>query len=104
MSLDEFLIICPGNVLEVTDHLAQRRFDLPALLLRQRCHRTPLQLTTRVLDRLLELNGEPLADDAATRPLEDPWEGIVDNSKSRVLLGVRPIYPSVYSARDAGAL
>jgi nucleoside-diphosphate-sugar epimerase len=53
---------------------------------------------------LLELNGEPLADDAATRPLEDPWEGIVDNSKSRVLLGVRPIYPSVYTARDAGAL
>jgi nucleoside-diphosphate-sugar epimerase len=50
------------------------------------------------------LNGEALADDAAERPLEDPWAGIVDNGAARRALGWRPIYPSVYTARDAGAL
>jgi len=53
---------------------------------------------------LLELNGEPLAEDAVARPLDDPWEGIVDTAKSREALGFRPIYPTVYTARDAGAL
>jgi nucleoside-diphosphate-sugar epimerase len=53
---------------------------------------------------LLELNGETLAPDAAYRPLDDPWEGIVDTSKSRTVLGFRPIYPTVYAARDAGAI
>jgi nucleoside-diphosphate-sugar epimerase len=50
------------------------------------------------------LNGEPLPDDAAERPLEDPWAGIVDTGAARRVLGWRPIYPSVYTARDAGAL
>jgi nucleoside-diphosphate-sugar epimerase len=36
--------------------------------------------------------------------LEDPWEGIVDNRRARAELGWRPIHPSVYAARDAGAL
>jgi nucleoside-diphosphate-sugar epimerase len=36
--------------------------------------------------------------------LEDPWEGIVDTRRARVELGWRPIHPSVYAARDAGAL
>jgi nucleoside-diphosphate-sugar epimerase len=53
---------------------------------------------------LHELNGEPLAANAAARPLEDPWEGIVDTSRARAQLGVRPLYPTVYTARDAGAL
>jgi|SRR5215218_7806278 nucleoside-diphosphate-sugar epimerase len=53
---------------------------------------------------LLRLNGEPVPADASARPLDDPWEGIVDTAKSRDLLGLRPIYPSVYAARDAGAL
>jgi nucleoside-diphosphate-sugar epimerase len=53
---------------------------------------------------LLALNGEQPDDDAATRPLEDPWEGIFDTTRLRTLLGVRPIYPTVYAARDAGAL
>ena len=51
---------------------------------------------------LLALNGEPPGDE--DRPLEDPWAGIVDASAARRVLGWRPIYPSVYTARDAGAL
>ena len=53
---------------------------------------------------LLRLNGEPPADDAGGRELDDPWEGIVDTARSRAELGWRPIFPSVYTARDAGAL
>jgi nucleoside-diphosphate-sugar epimerase len=53
---------------------------------------------------VLRLNGEPIASDAAQRPLDDPWEGIVDTAKARAELGLRPVYPSVYTARDAGAL
>jgi nucleoside-diphosphate-sugar epimerase len=53
---------------------------------------------------LFELNGEPVPEDAADRPLDDPWEGIVDTARARAELGIRPLYPSVYTARDAGAL
>ena len=53
---------------------------------------------------LLELNGERAAPDAESRGLQDPWEGIVDTALARAALGYRPIYPSVYAARDAGAL
>jgi nucleoside-diphosphate-sugar epimerase len=53
---------------------------------------------------LLEVNAEPVAAEAADRPLEDPWEGIVDSAKARHELGFRPIFPSLLSARAAGAL
>jgi nucleoside-diphosphate-sugar epimerase len=53
---------------------------------------------------LLNLNGEPIAEEAASRRLDDPWEGIADTSKIRRQLGFRPVYPTVYSAKDAGAL
>jgi nucleoside-diphosphate-sugar epimerase len=53
---------------------------------------------------LLELNGEPLAAEARALELDDPWEGIVDTTRARAALGVRPVYPSVYTACDAGAL
>ncbi|MEW9534356.1 NAD-dependent epimerase/dehydratase family protein [Microbispora sp. NPDC049125] len=52
---------------------------------------------------LLNLNGEPIAEDAASRTLGDPWEGIADTSKIRRELGFRPVYPTVYTAKDAGA-
>lgn len=42
--------------------------------------------------------------DASARPLDDPWEGVVSNLRLRDELGWRPIYPSFYTARDAGAL
>jgi nucleoside-diphosphate-sugar epimerase len=53
---------------------------------------------------LLRLGGEPIAPDAATRPLDDPWDGIVETTRIRRDLGFRPIYPTVYSAADAGTL
>lgn len=50
------------------------------------------------------LNGEPLPEDAATRPVDDPWAGIVDTTAARATLGFRPIFPTVYTAKAAGAL
>jgi nucleoside-diphosphate-sugar epimerase len=50
------------------------------------------------------LNGEEPPAGAADRPLADPWSGIMDTTRIRTELGFRPIYPSVYTARDAGAL
>ena len=48
------------------------------------------------------LNGAPFPD----RPAGDTdlWHGIVDTTRIRSELGFRPWYPSVWSARDAGAL
>jgi len=53
---------------------------------------------------LLTLNGAAVPPEAATRELTDPWEGILDTTRMRAELGVRLRFPSVYSARDAGAL
>jgi nucleoside-diphosphate-sugar epimerase len=48
------------------------------------------------------LNGVPFPD----RPAGDAdlWHGLVDTTRIRQELGFRPWYPSVWSARDAGAL
>jgi len=51
---------------------------------------------------LLSLHNQPVPTDFP--PLDDPWDGIVDTLKIRDELGYRPLYPSFYSARDAGAL
>jgi nucleoside-diphosphate-sugar epimerase len=53
---------------------------------------------------LHQLNDEPIAADAAERTLDDPWHGILDTSATRRQLGFRPIFPTVYTAKDAGAL
>jgi nucleoside-diphosphate-sugar epimerase len=53
---------------------------------------------------LLALCGEQVPAEAAGRTLEDPWSGIVDTARIRAELGYRPIYPTLYTARDAGAL
>lgn len=53
---------------------------------------------------LHELNGEPLPERLSGLPLDDPWEGIVNTGRARSELLFRPIYPSVYTARDAGTL
>ena len=50
------------------------------------------------------LNGVEVPADMAGRPLEDPWEGVVSTLRIRDELGYRPLYPSVWNARDAGAL
>jgi hypothetical protein len=36
--------------------------------------------------------------------LDDPWFGIVSTRRIRTELGFRPLYPTVWTARDAGAL
>jgi hypothetical protein len=34
----------------------------------------------------------------------DPWEGVTDTSRIRAEPGFRPLFPSVWTALDAGAL
>lgn len=50
------------------------------------------------------LQRTPVPEELARRPLDDPWEGLMDTSCARTQLGFRPIFPSVYAAQDAGAL
>jgi nucleoside-diphosphate-sugar epimerase len=50
------------------------------------------------------LNRRPIPGPAASRTLDDPWDGIADTTKIRRELGFRPIYPTVHTAADAGAL
>ncbi|MGW4027731.1 NAD-dependent epimerase/dehydratase family protein [Streptomyces sp. NPDC004838] len=53
---------------------------------------------------LHRLNGVPLPEGASEREDPDPWHGMVSNARIRDELGFRPLYPSVWTARDAGAL
>lgn len=53
---------------------------------------------------LHQLNRVPVPAELAGRPLGDPWDGIVSTLRLRDELGFRPLYPSVWTARDAGAL
>lgn len=50
------------------------------------------------------LGGKPVPEGSADRPLRHPWEGMVSTLRIRDELGYRPLYPSVWTARDAGAL
>jgi nucleoside-diphosphate-sugar epimerase len=56
------------------------------------------------LAELRRLNGLPEGASDAVASINDPWEMIVDTLRIRDQLGFRPIYPSYYAARDAGAL
>jgi nucleoside-diphosphate-sugar epimerase len=53
---------------------------------------------------LLHFFGEPISPDATTRPLDNSWAGLVDTTRIKAELGFRPLYPSFYTARDAGTL
>ncbi|MFF1921462.1 NAD-dependent epimerase/dehydratase family protein [Streptomyces sp. NPDC058221] len=53
---------------------------------------------------LHEINGVPLPADMADRVDPDPWYGVLSNRRARDELGYRPLYPSVWTARDAGTL
>lgn len=55
-------------------------------------------LTIGELRSLHGLPGTPGAE------IPDPWEMLASNLKIREQLGFRPIYPTFYSARDAGQL
>ena len=53
---------------------------------------------------LFRLAGLRLPESAFTREVKHPWEGFVDTLPLRDELGWSPLHPSVWSARDAGAL
>jgi nucleoside-diphosphate-sugar epimerase len=53
---------------------------------------------------LLDRAGETAAADAAVRPLDDPWAGIVTTDRIRRELGFRPRYPTLYAAEADAAL
>src|SRR6185437_2195181 len=52
---------------------------------------------------LLAVNGQPYPVGNA-QDLADPWAGIASTARARRELGYRPIYPTLYTAIDAGAL
>jgi nucleoside-diphosphate-sugar epimerase len=52
---------------------------------------------------LLQLHNTEVSPEALQKEY-DPWDMIVDTTRIREELQYRPIYPSFYSARDAGAL
>ncbi|WP_405737407.1 NAD(P)H-binding protein [Streptomyces sp. NBC_00028] len=53
---------------------------------------------------LHQLNGAEVPEELYTRTDPDPWLAITSTDRIRRELGYRPMYPSVYTARDAGAL
>ncbi|WP_413752658.1 NAD(P)-dependent oxidoreductase [Streptomyces sp. R-74717] len=53
---------------------------------------------------LHQLNGVAVPDKSADLVDPDPWYGITSTLRARDELGYRPLYPSVWTARDAGAL
>jgi nucleoside-diphosphate-sugar epimerase len=50
------------------------------------------------------LNGVEVPAEMHTRTDPDPWFGIMSTERIRRELGYRPIHPTVWAARDAGAL
>ncbi|WP_151481404.1 NAD-dependent epimerase/dehydratase family protein [Streptomyces albicerus] len=50
------------------------------------------------------LNGLDVPEELQGREDADPWLGIVSTERIRRELGFRPLYPSVWTARDAGVL
>lgn len=52
---------------------------------------------------MLQLHNTEISPEALQQEY-DPWDMIVDTTRIRDELHFRPIYPSFYTARDAGAL
>ncbi|WP_339129257.1 NAD-dependent epimerase/dehydratase family protein [Streptomyces sp. f51] len=50
------------------------------------------------------VNGVEVPPALYERTDPDPWNGIVSTDRIRYDLGFRPVYPSLWTARDAGAL
>jgi len=53
---------------------------------------------------LYQLGGAEVPAEFATMTDPDPWFGIMSTARIRRDLGFRPLYPSAWTARDAGAL
>ncbi|PWI44800.1 NAD(P)-dependent oxidoreductase [Streptomyces sp. ICBB 8177] len=56
------------------------------------------------LVELHQLNRVPAPDGLGAQPDDSPWTGIVSVERARRELGFRPVYPTVWTAREAGAL
>ncbi|MBO1336944.1 NAD(P)-dependent oxidoreductase [Streptomyces sp. VRA16 Mangrove soil] len=53
---------------------------------------------------LFQLNGVEVPDALYDKVDPDPWYGVMSTARIRRELGFRPLYPSVWTALDAGAL
>lgn len=53
---------------------------------------------------LFQLNGTEVPDKLYDRETPDPWHSVMSTGRIRHELGFRPLYPSVWTARDAGVL
>ncbi|MQY12521.1 hypothetical protein SRB5_26560 [Streptomyces sp. RB5] len=53
---------------------------------------------------LYEVLGAGTPPTGSDEPVTDPWEGVASNRRARAELGYRPLYPTMWTARDAGAL
>ncbi|MFE5921788.1 NAD-dependent epimerase/dehydratase family protein [Streptomyces sp. NPDC002285] len=53
---------------------------------------------------LHQLNGVEIPEEMDARTDPDPWLAVVSTERIRRELGYRPLFPSVYAAREAGAL
>ena len=53
---------------------------------------------------LHQLNGVEIPEELYARTDPDPWLAVMSTERIRRELGYRPLFPSVYAARDAGAL
>ncbi|MCQ4209372.1 NAD(P)-dependent oxidoreductase [Streptomyces longispororuber] len=53
---------------------------------------------------LFQLNGVPVPREAYDKDAADPWHSVMSTTRIRHELGYRPLFPSVWTARDAGAL
>lgn len=55
-------------------------------------------------EELMQAHEKPGMLQGNDEVLHDPWEGLMDTTKIRKELGFRPLYPSFYTAQDAGVL
>ncbi|MGY0023926.1 NAD-dependent epimerase/dehydratase family protein [Streptomyces sp. cg35] len=53
---------------------------------------------------IFQLNGVPVPPEVYEKVDPDPWVGVMSTSRIRRELGYRPMFPSVWTARDMGAL
>lgn len=53
---------------------------------------------------ILGLGGVPVPPEAYEKPVADPWHSVMSTDRIRHELGYRPVFPSVWTARDAGVL
>ncbi|MFI5660467.1 NAD-dependent epimerase/dehydratase family protein [Streptomyces sp. NPDC051684] len=53
---------------------------------------------------IFQLAGLPVPPEVYEKETPDPWHGVMSTGRIRHELGFRPIFPSVWTARDAGVM